>query len=50
MQASQEISKDIAIDRLMAEIRAGHDSVRTEEDWVSEEEMLARLGIVNLTA
>jgi len=29
----------------MSEIQKGRDSVRSENDWVSEEEMLAHFGI-----
>ena len=44
-QNSQEALKDQAIARLMSEIQKGRDSVRSESDWVSEEEMLAHFGI-----
>lgn len=44
-QNSQEALRNMAIAQLMTEIRAGHDSVKTESDWVSEEEMMSRLGI-----
>lgn len=44
-QNSQEALRNVAIAQLMTEIRKGYDSVRSESDWVSEEEMLARLGI-----
>ena len=44
-QNSREALKDQAIARLMAEIQNGRDSVRSESDWVSEEEMLAHFGI-----
>lgn len=44
-QNSREALKDQAIARLMAEIQKGRDSVRSESDWVSEEEMLAHFGI-----
>ena len=36
---------NVAIAQLMTEIRKGRDSVKTESDWVSEEEMRTRLGI-----
>ena len=42
---TREALRQQAIDRLLTEIQAGRDSVRTETDWVSEEEMLARFGI-----
>lgn len=44
-QNSREALKDQAIARLMREIRKGRESVRSESDWVSEEEMLAHFGI-----
>ena len=46
-QNSREALKDQAIAHLMSEIRKGRDSVRSESDWVSEEEMLAhfRIGV-----
>lgn len=44
-QNSREALKDQAIARLMSEIQKGRDSVRSESDWVSEEEMLTHFGI-----
>lgn len=44
-QNSREALRDQAIAQLMKEIQAGRDSVRSEADWVSEEEMLARFGL-----
>ena len=44
-QNRREALKDQAIARLMSEIQKGRDSVRSESDWVSEEEMLAHFGI-----
>ena len=44
-QNSREALKDQAIARLMSEIQKGRDSVRSESDWVREEEMLAHFGI-----
>lgn len=44
-QDSREALRDQAIAQLMREIQAGRDSVRSEGDWVSEEEMLARFGL-----
>ena len=38
-----DIELHIAI--LMSEIQKGRDSVRTESDWVSEEEMLSHFGV-----
>ena len=42
---SREALRNQAIAILMAEIQKGRDSVRSESDWVSEEEMLARFGV-----
>ena len=44
-QNSREALKDQAIARLMSEIQKWRDSVRSESDWISEEEMLAHFGI-----
>ena len=44
-QSSKEALRDQAIAKLMGEIRAGRDSVKSESDWVSDEEMRARFGI-----
>ena len=44
-QNSREALRDQAIAQLMSEIRKGRESVKTEADWVSEEEMLARFGL-----
>ena len=44
-QNSREALKDQAIACLMSEIQKGRNSVRSESDWVSEEEMLAHFGI-----
>ena len=44
-QNSREALRDQAIAQLMFEIQKGRDSVRSESDWVSEEEMLAHFGI-----
>ena len=42
---SKEALKNQAIAILMAEIQKGRDSVHSESDWVSEEEMLSRFGV-----
>ena len=42
---SREALRNQAIAVLMAEIQKGRDSVKSESDWVSEEEMLARFGV-----
>ena len=44
-QNSREALRDQAIARLMEELRLGRDSVHSESDWVSEEEMLAHFGL-----
>ena len=44
-QNSREALRDQAVAQLMSEIQAGRDSVKSESDWVSEEEMLARFGV-----
>ena len=42
---SREALRNQAIAILMSEIQKGRDSVRTESDWVSEEEMLSHFGV-----
>ena len=42
---SQEALRNQAIAILMAEIQKGRDSVKTDDDWVPEEEMLAHFGV-----
>ncbi len=44
-QNSAEALRNQAIAQLMKEIKAGRDSVKSESDWVSEEEMLDQLGL-----
>ena len=44
-QHSREALRRQAIARLMSKIRKGRDSVRSESDWVSEEEMPTHFGI-----
>lgn len=43
-QSSKEALREQAITLLMAELKKGEDSVRSDDDWVSEEEMLAEFG------
>lgn len=38
-QNSKEALREQAISCLMAELKKGEDSVRSEEDWIPEEEM-----------
>lgn len=42
---SKNILKEQAISWLMDEIKKGRDSVKSEEDWISEEEILAEFNI-----
>ena len=42
---SREALRNQAIAILMAEIQKGRDSVRSESDWASEEEMLSHFGV-----
>ena len=42
---SKESLRNQAIAILMAEIQKGRDSVRSESDWVSEEEMRRHFGV-----
>ena len=42
---SKQALRNQAMAQLMAEIQAGRDSVKSESDWVSEEEMLAHFGV-----
>lgn len=44
-QNSKEALRNEAIAQLMAEIQAGRDSVKSENDWITEEEMLKRFHI-----
>jgi len=43
-QNSSEVLKQQAIALLMAELKAGEDSVKTDADWISEEAMLSEFG------
>ena len=43
-QSSKEALREQAITLLMAELKKGEDSVRSDADWVSEEEMLVEFG------
>lgn len=44
-QSSSEALRSQAIAQLMSEIKAGRDSAKTKDDWVSEDEMRTRFGI-----
>ena len=44
-QNSKEVIRQQAIALLLADIKAGEDSVKLESDWISEEDMLAEFGV-----
>lgn len=44
-QTPTEALKQQALALLMAEIKAGEDSVKADSDWISEEDMLAEFGV-----
>ena len=44
-QNSREALRQQAAAMLMYELRKGDDSVKTESDWVSEEDMVAEFGV-----
>ncbi len=43
-QNSREALREQAIALLMTELKKGEDSVKTEKDWISEEDILAEFG------
>lgn len=43
-QNSKEALREQAIAILMTELRKGESSVKTENDWISEEDILAEIG------
>jgi hypothetical protein len=43
-QNSKEVIRQQAIALLLADIKAGEDSVKSESDWISEEDMLSEFG------
>jgi addiction module RelB/DinJ family antitoxin len=43
-QNSREALREQAIVLLMTELKKGEDSVKTEKDWISEENILAEFG------
>jgi addiction module RelB/DinJ family antitoxin len=45
-QNSKEALREQAIAQLMLELKKGEDSVQSEADWVSEEELLHEFGVV----
>ncbi len=44
-QNSKELLKEQAIALLMTELKKGEDSVKNDEDWISEKDILAEFGV-----
>ena len=44
-QNSEAVIRQQAIALLLADVKAGEDSVKSESDWISEEEMLIEFGV-----
>lgn len=44
-QNSREALREQAVSVLMKELKIGEDSVKSDEDWISEEEMLSEFGV-----
>lgn len=44
-QNSREALREQAIAQLMLELKKGEESVRTEADWISEEDILKEFGL-----
>ncbi len=44
-QNGKELLREQAIALLMAELKKGEDSVRNEEDWIYEEDILTEFGV-----
>ena len=44
-QNSKEALREQAISKLFIELKRGNDSVTTDQDWISEEAMLAEFGV-----
>lgn len=44
-QNSREAIKEQAVALLMKELKRGDDSVKSESDWISEEDVLTELGV-----
>ncbi|MDO5422687.1 MAG: type II toxin-antitoxin system RelB/DinJ family antitoxin [Eubacteriales bacterium] len=44
-QNSQEALREQAVSILMKELKNGENSVKSDKDWISEEEMLAEFGV-----
>lgn len=41
----KELLREQAVSILMKELKKGEDSVRTEADWIAEDEILSEFGI-----
>ena len=44
-QGGEETLRQQAITMLMLELKKGEDSVKTEADWISEEDLAAEFGV-----
>lgn len=44
-QNSKDALREQAISKLMIELKKGEDSVQSESDWITEEEILKKLGV-----
>lgn len=44
-QNSEAVIRQQAIALLLADVKAGEDSVKSESDWISEEDMLNEFGV-----
>lgn len=44
-QNSKEVLREQAISELMFELRKGEDSIKNNEDWISEEAVLSEFGV-----
>lgn len=44
-QNSKEALREQAVSQLMLALKRGEDSVKSESDWVSEEDILAEFGV-----
>lgn len=44
-QNSKEALREQAVSQLMMELKKGEDSVKTENEWISEEDIFAEFGV-----
>ncbi len=44
-QNSKEALKEQAVAILMSELKKGEDSIKTDADWISEEDILSEFGV-----